>query len=384
VKCNKHQLSIDAATRTDVRRYVRDRLNEIGAKYLGAAAGTWPALHHFDRLVEIADGLFALATAMVNYIGDATFANPVKRLRDLLAFIERADDLAVDNPLKTLDLLYSRILAHVPPSEWPVTKLLLYVAFRHSQGLKDTQGLANFLRLEQNEFYAAVRYLHAVIDVPSAEDAAKRLPQMYHTSFLDYLANSHRSGSFSFGNKEDMERRTLILFWRQSIWNAHVSDGECTITLTSRAFFTKSLDLWKWEKDLKPSILSHLSWTSADHAERLALQLNAHALHYFSVWTYLTQFPLEVPQSFYPLMEAFDFRYMPIRHAHNFLNALNLFFAWQQVSAGRAAFLYFVMGQLSLTLASLRIGQMSSSTPLTDTASERTSTSSGGKRYPRW
>jgi hypothetical protein len=238
VKCNKHQLRIDADTRQDVRRYVRDRLNEIGAKFLGAAAGTWPSSNDFDRLVEIADGLFALATAMLNYIGDATFANPVKRLRDLLAFIERADDLAVDNPLRTLDLLYSRILADVPPSEWPVTKLLLYVAFSCSDSLKDTQGLANLLRLEENEFYAAVRYLHAVIDVPSAEDAAKRLPQMYHTSFLDYLTRSHRSGSFSLGTSEHTEHQKLILFWHRTIWNAHVSDGECTITLSSRGLFT--------------------------------------------------------------------------------------------------------------------------------------------------
>jgi hypothetical protein len=217
---------------------VRDRLDEIAAKYLGAAAGTWPALHHFDRLVEIADGLFALATAMLNYIGDATFAKPAKRLRDLLAFIERADDLAVDNPLKTLDLLYSRILADVPPSEWPGTKLLLYVAFSCSDWLEDTQGLANFLRLEKNEFYAAVRYLHALIDLPSAEDTAKRLPQMYHTSFKDYLFTPHRSGSFSLGINERIEHRKLVLLWRQKIWNAHISDGECTITLSSRAFFT--------------------------------------------------------------------------------------------------------------------------------------------------
>jgi hypothetical protein len=85
-ECNKHQLSIDAETREDVGRFVRDRLNEIGAKYLGAAAGMWPASHYFDRLVKIADGLFALATAMLNYIGDVTFANPAKRLHDLLAF----------------------------------------------------------------------------------------------------------------------------------------------------------------------------------------------------------------------------------------------------------------------------------------------------------
>jgi hypothetical protein len=238
VKCNKHQLSIDADTRTDVRRYVRDRLNEIGVKYLGAAAGTWPASHCFDRLVEIADGLFALVTAMLNYIGDATFTNPVKHLRDLLAFIESADDLAVDNPLKTLDLLYSRILADVPPSEWPATKLVLFSAFCHPGQLKDTQALANFLRLEQNELYGVVRYLHAVINVPSAEDAAKRLPQMYHTSFKDYLTNSHRSGSFAFGTSEYTEHYKLVLFWRQTIWNAHISDGEWTITLESRAFFT--------------------------------------------------------------------------------------------------------------------------------------------------
>jgi hypothetical protein len=179
VKCNKHQLSIDADTRRDVRCYVRDRLNDIGAKHLGVATGTWPASHHFDRLVKIDDGLFALATAMLNYVGDVTFASPARCLRVLLAFITRADDFAVDNPLKTLDLLYSRILEGVPPAELPVTKLLLYAAFFPPVRFEDTQTLASFLRLEQNEFYAAMRFLHAVIDVPSAEDAAKRLPQMY-------------------------------------------------------------------------------------------------------------------------------------------------------------------------------------------------------------
>jgi hypothetical protein len=233
VKCDKHQLRIDANTRKDVQHYIRGRLNEIGAKFLYAGEGTWPSLDHFKRLVEIADGLFALATAMLNYIGDATFANPAQRLLDLLAFIKRADALAVDNPLKTLDLLYSRILADVPPSILPVTKLMLYLTFGPYSGMRPTDalGLASFARLDQTMYYVAVRHLHAVIDVPPPGEAANRLPKMYHTSFKDYLTNYHRSGSFCLGTSEETAFWKLILFWCQIIWNSYASDGASAISL---------------------------------------------------------------------------------------------------------------------------------------------------------
>jgi hypothetical protein len=48
---------------------VHDRLDEIGVKYLSAAAGTWPVSHHFNRLVEIADGLFPTTLSSGSYKG---------------------------------------------------------------------------------------------------------------------------------------------------------------------------------------------------------------------------------------------------------------------------------------------------------------------------
>ncbi|KAF5343120.1 hypothetical protein D9756_011641 [Leucocoprinus leucothites] len=113
VICEKHQLLIDSDTREDVRLYLRDGFDEIGAKFLGVQGGLWPSAEDFEKVLKIADGLFALASAMMNYVGDVTYANPAKRLRDLMAFMEPADHLAIDNPLATLDLLYSRILAGI-------------------------------------------------------------------------------------------------------------------------------------------------------------------------------------------------------------------------------------------------------------------------------
>jgi hypothetical protein len=83
---------------------------------------------------------------------------------------------------------------------------------------------------------------------------------------------------------------------------------------------------------------------SADEADRLTVQLNGHARYYIGSLDYLRATPPVDPEGFYPLLEKFDFCYMPIYDAYCFLNASNWLFASQKVSA---AFPYFVMGHLS-------------------------------------
>ncbi|KAF9443492.1 hypothetical protein P691DRAFT_408499 [Macrolepiota fuliginosa MF-IS2] len=59
-----------------------------------------------------------------------------------------------------------------------------------------THALANFLGLDKGTFYAAIRRLHSVLDVPAAGGAHSCPIQFYHASFREFLKNPSRSGVF--------------------------------------------------------------------------------------------------------------------------------------------------------------------------------------------
>ncbi|KXN91945.1 hypothetical protein AN958_11005 [Leucoagaricus sp. SymC.cos] len=149
IECNRHQLSIDTETRKDAEKYLRDGFTSIQQKFFGTSGGDWPSPDHFQKILDITDGLFVLGHAILGYIGNPTFQNPTQRLLDFLAFMEHADRIATDNPLETLDLLYSRILMDISPVVMPTTRRILqhclYDIDYYFYKKFSSQVLANFL-----------------------------------------------------------------------------------------------------------------------------------------------------------------------------------------------------------------------------------------------
>ncbi|KAF5360602.1 hypothetical protein D9756_005155 [Leucocoprinus leucothites] len=301
VICEKHQLLIDSDTREDVRLYLRDGFDEIGAKFLGVQGGLWPSAEDFEKVLKIADGLFALASAMMNYVGDVTYANPAKRLRDLMAFMEPADHLAIDNPLATLDLLYSRILAGIPPTLVPIAKLLLFhIRNRPIPGyvLCDTASIT-----------------FDTCDSAIQEASIKGIT-VYHASFYDYLNSSERSGRFYIQADDiSVDHLKIVLFWCQNIWKAHASDGSP-----------------------ETSIIPQLIWPSAERSERVTTGIDTIThLWSFQLWAMTSTVPPELALDLLSLIDNFDFRYMPLERPrpYHFLNCVNWLFTTQRQSSPR-------------------------------------------------
>lgn len=229
IDCQKHRLLIDADTKVDVSKFLCDGFDAIRTRFWGNSSPEWPSPEQLTRVIEIVDGLFALGDTVLKYIGKHQYANPAQRLVDFLAYMQHADCVAMDNPLETLDLLYSQILRDIPEDIWPTTKQILQLEFGlHHSERPSAQTTANFLRIDQTTYFATLRMLHSVLEIPSPVDAASTGLQAFHASFGDYLANSNRSGKYHIGESEArLDNGELGLFWHSVMLSdaTAVSDG---------------------------------------------------------------------------------------------------------------------------------------------------------------
>lgn len=230
IDCDREKLLIDADTRDDVGRYLRDGFKDIRARFWDVTDASWPSDTQLNKVEDISSGLFVLAFTILGYVGDPEHADPIKRLAEFLTFMENGGRVGADNPLETLDLLYSRILSKIPQEVFPVTRrILCFCTYSRLRAKPFTaQALCNLLNLEQREFYTSLRALHSLIEIPSPEAAATVSLKMYHTSFKDYLESSTRSGRFFVSEQEAcFESSSLGLLWYGIIQDFGIFDGMC-------------------------------------------------------------------------------------------------------------------------------------------------------------
>lgn len=231
VDCGREELIVDAECRDDVKRYLRDGIDEIKARYGDIIPPDWPPEDQLKKLIDAVSGLFVLASTALNYMGDPMCGDPVGQLEDLMSFLENAQAVGSRNPLAALDLLYTRVLSDIPSKIFPTTRrILAHFIYTPNTAveLSSAQALCNFLCLDQHAFYKALRGLHSVIDVPEPGDAAKVPLRFHHTSFQDFLLDPNRSGKFVID-----EQRALVaiaksaLFWHGiDLKHFHYDDGE--------------------------------------------------------------------------------------------------------------------------------------------------------------
>lgn len=102
-------------------------------------------------MTEIASGLFVLVLTILRYVSDTCREEPMESLVEILRFMDNLSQLGAKNPLETLDLLYSQILADVPEDTFPKMRQILYFSAGLSPSLGfTTQGLCNFLDMDQH------------------------------------------------------------------------------------------------------------------------------------------------------------------------------------------------------------------------------------------
>ncbi len=240
VKCGREELVIDAESIADVDFYLRDGLAGIKNHFSDVTSRTWPPEQQITELSLKASGHFGFASTALRYIGDPAHAAPTSRLDDLLSFLQGVKG-RTSNPLEALDALYAAILRDVSENLLPTIKQFMgYLTFVSAFPLDSIQGLCNFLHVDQATFYTAFRKLHSVVDVPSPEAAFQTLLRVYHASFVDYLSNPSRSGTFAITWDDFLPSRAkLLLSWYKiDLELFHANDGGLIFTIFGTSIFT--------------------------------------------------------------------------------------------------------------------------------------------------
>ncbi|KXN85032.1 hypothetical protein AN958_11784 [Leucoagaricus sp. SymC.cos] len=182
----------------DVERFLHDKFQEIHGRYQSFSVSTlqWPSKVDFLSIVKAASGLFVFASAVIRFVTDEHYGNPVSQLNKVLQVILSSSSSG-PNPLATLDALYTEVLSNIPSDVLPTTKYLLALSFN----LQDTRPhfwlICNWLKLSQADTYGALRKLHSVIEIPPPGEVSDfTYLEVYHTSFSDFIASTTRSAQF--------------------------------------------------------------------------------------------------------------------------------------------------------------------------------------------
>jgi hypothetical protein len=179
----------------DVERYLRRSFERICEEFPRIVPQDWPEETKFTMLAHAASGLFAFADVAVRFIGDAKHADPITRLDDVLAVIERSRvDSGDERPFARLDALYMCILDSIPRRTWPVTQQVLVSIYVHHFALRCTKAHSVILGIELSKIYTAINDLYSILnDLP--DDVYSGL-DFHHASFADFLGEATRSREF--------------------------------------------------------------------------------------------------------------------------------------------------------------------------------------------
>ncbi|KAF9449952.1 hypothetical protein P691DRAFT_811407 [Macrolepiota fuliginosa MF-IS2] len=204
--CKREGLIVDdAEAKRDVYLVLRDGLAEIRTRWpemFDVKRGeTWPPEDQLQQLAKIALGLFILASTIIKFVGDDRRKNPQEQFKTCVNFLTNSTSLSGNSPLDTLDLLYQRILAQVPPSDLVIAKRILNLLILYPPGFRThrfvVEHVSNFLCLTRGTLYRVLDRMHSVLDIPPVEKADQDIIRLYHASFSDFLCDPDRSKSFS-------------------------------------------------------------------------------------------------------------------------------------------------------------------------------------------
>ncbi|KAJ7033858.1 hypothetical protein C8F04DRAFT_957211, partial [Mycena alexandri] len=187
----------------DVRIYLQAELDRIHREHrtMAAVPYPWPSVQIVNHLVEKSSGYFIYAATIIKFIDDKQF-RPKERLDIILGMEDRYSEL----PFAPLDQLYLQILCDVH-IRFRSSLLEILVAV-HAQFALTVSDLEHLLELNEGEVALILRTLHSVIWV---EDEHSSQVTVYHASFLDFLEDPSRSGSFHVGSSQCRTNLSLHL-----------------------------------------------------------------------------------------------------------------------------------------------------------------------------
>ncbi|KAF5360378.1 hypothetical protein D9756_005184 [Leucocoprinus leucothites] len=210
VKCVSDELLVDGVEgRDDVHRFICDEFAEIRLRYRDEIDERWPEEDDVVELANISSGQFAFASTAMRFIKSDEPGDPISQLQTCLEVIRKSPISEGDvNPFQALDFLYRHVFEAIPPKTLQNTMriIALHKLLTNRKYPSDAIGLyeqnsiseqANLLQLSKASFYASLRGLHSVINIPSTEDAHAETLHVYHASLLDFLQDPGRSGRFN-------------------------------------------------------------------------------------------------------------------------------------------------------------------------------------------
>lgn len=187
-------------TREEIALFLRDGFRNVRKQFPenvpASEDESWPSDEELGEIVSATCGLFEVASTALRFIGDANYANPKTRFDLLMGFVRTYHHIATGNPVYTLDRLYTLILSEIPTDLLPTTLMLLGLISLNPEFIYTCGELANFLGLDSDTFYSALRPLHCVLGIPEPSRAFDERLQPLHSLFLAYLQNPLRSGRF--------------------------------------------------------------------------------------------------------------------------------------------------------------------------------------------
>jgi hypothetical protein len=179
----------------DVRRYLVDEFSRIHREHriMAAVPSPWPSSEIVETLVEKSSGYFIYVSTVIKFIDDKRF-RPMDRLNIILGIKHSSSG----SPFDTLDKLYHQILSGVPLDFQP--QVLEILASIKANLFLTASDIEQLLELETGDVPLFLRDLHSVIELP--DEGVNTEVHAHHASFLDFLDNPSRSGSFCVGSSQ--------------------------------------------------------------------------------------------------------------------------------------------------------------------------------------
>ncbi|KIK61983.1 hypothetical protein GYMLUDRAFT_243130 [Collybiopsis luxurians FD-317 M1] len=202
----------------DIARYLCQELTSIRHAHgqtMAHAPRDWPGEGVVQLLVQRACGQFIYATTVLKFIGDY-YGLPTERLEIILNIIVPED---YDSPYPDLDLLYLQILSACKQKELlldvlahllrPGPDIFLHSDHPYQYERTSSQCIEGLYFLPKGKVGTLLFGLHSVLNIP--DDDSDKIT-FRHASFVDFLSDKKRSGSY-YVNKSQAARREQIAFY---------------------------------------------------------------------------------------------------------------------------------------------------------------------------
>lgn len=236
-QCWKEQLHTNTPEdRQDVSTFLRSGFAKIRDKNrnLFSEGREWPQEEQLSQMTTWTSGLFAIASAFLQFVDKGSLDNPVTRLETGLDRTRDGPRLMFEDTWRVLRSNYWDITEKIPRDIWPVTARILAFLVLVIENDVPAQLLANILFLDQTTFYASLHGLYSVLDIPEPSQASQSSVQFQHESCREHayqvLSDSPDSNTDMSGLGFRTDLQSFFVRWCD-LWGM-----KCTRKLSTKAF----------------------------------------------------------------------------------------------------------------------------------------------------